>query len=145
VENVEATSHGKVLVMDDDPDIVRLIRVVLKVHGWDVVEASTGMKGFRLARAESPDIILLDVMMPDANGFEVYRWLKIDPETYNIPIIFVSANSGKEHVQRGLSLGASGYITKPFHPPDLIAAIQSIAATPRLKKDAVWTTEVRVT
>jgi DNA-binding response OmpR family regulator len=113
-------------VIDDDRDMVKVIRVMLKVKGIQTVEAFSGLSGYALVKREQPDIVLLDIMMPDIDGFEVLRKLRLDKETERIPIIFVSARAGREHVERGLSLGAQGYMTKPFKPDDLIAKIVDV-------------------
>jgi len=113
-------------VIDDDRDMVKVIRVMLKVKGIQTVEAFSGLSGYAMVKREQPDIVLLDIMMPDIDGFEVLRKLRLDKETERIPIIFVSARAGREHVERGLSLGAQGYITKPFKPDDLIAKIVDV-------------------
>ena len=117
----------RVAVVDDDPDMIKVLRVILGMRGMEVHEASNGMKGLALVRREHPDVVLLDIMMPDIDGFEVLRRLKLDPETGDIPVIFVSAKTGKEHVDLGLSLGAQGYITKPFNPDALINKIEEAA------------------
>ena len=113
-------------VIDDDRDMVKVIRVMLKVKGIQTVEAFSGLSGYAMVKREQPDIVLLDIMMPDIDGFEVLRKLRLDKETERIPIIFVSARAGREHVERGLSLGAQGYMTKPFKPDDLIAKIVDV-------------------
>lgn len=113
----------KVEVVDDDPDICKVIRIFLWTRGLEVVEAPNGTEGIAAAKMEKPDVILLDIMMPDIDGFEVYRRLKLDPETKRIPVIFVSARNDARHIQQGLSLGAEGYVTKPFDPADLLDRI----------------------
>ncbi len=113
-------------VIDDDRDMVKVIRVMLKVKGIQTVEAFSGLSGYAMVKREQPDIVLLDIMMPDIDGFEVLRKLRLDKETERIPIIFVSARAGRQHVERGLSLGAQGYMTKPFKPDDLIAKIVDV-------------------
>ena len=110
-------------VIDDDHDMVKVIRVMLRVKGIETIEAFSGLSGYTLVKRERPDIVLLDIMMPDIDGFEVMRKLRLDSETEHIPIIFISARAGREHVERGLSLGAQGYVTKPFRPDDLVAKI----------------------
>lgn len=116
----------RVAVIDDDPDMVKVIRVMLGVMGFDVLEAFSGLKGYAMVKREMPDAVLLDIMMPDIDGFEVLRKLKLDQQTNHIPVIFVSARTGREHVERGLSLGAQGYITKPFRPDQLIGKIKEV-------------------
>lgn len=116
----------KVLVVDDDPSMIKVLRLLLKTKGFDIIEAESGMKAIAAARRQLPDIVLLDIMMPDVDGFEVCRKLKLDPLTEDIPVIFVTARTAREHVERGISLGAQGYIKKPFLPADLVAKIDEL-------------------
>ena len=106
--------------------MVKVIRVILRVAGIEVLEAFSGIRGFTLVKRELPDAVLLDIMMPDIDGFEVLRKLKLDPETNHIPVIFVSARTGREHIDKGLSLGAQGYVTKPFKPDHLVGQIKEV-------------------
>ena len=121
-----AEKAPRVAVIDDDPDMVKVIRVILRVAGIEVLEAFSGIRGFALVKRELPDAVLLDIMMPDIDGFEVLRKLKLDPETNHIPVIFVSARTGREHIDKGLSLGAQGYITKPFKPDHLVGQVKEV-------------------
>lgn len=116
----------KVAVVDDDPEMVKAIKMMLNLAGAEVLEAISGVTGYLLIKRELPDAVLLDIMMPDIDGFEVCRKLKLNPTTKDIPVIFVTARSGQEHIDRGLSLGAQGYITKPFGPDDLIDKISQV-------------------
>jgi DNA-binding response OmpR family regulator len=116
----------KVAVIDDDPEMVKAIRMMLKLAGAEVLEAISGVTGYLLIKRELPDAVLLDIMMPDIDGFEVCRKLKLNPTTKDIPVIFVTARTGQDHIDRGLSLGAQGYITKPFGPDDLIDKISEV-------------------
>lgn len=124
----DSKKHLRIAVIDDDPDMVKVIKVMLRIRGAEVLEAFSGLSGYSLVRRETPDVVLLDIMMPDIDGFEVLRKLKLDPEVGHIPVIFVSARTGREHVERGLSLGAQGYITKPFKPEDLMGKIDEVLA-----------------
>jgi DNA-binding response OmpR family regulator len=116
----------RVAVVDDDPEMVKSIKLMLSIAGADVLEAITGISGYLLVRRTLPDAVLLDIMMPDLDGFEVCRKLKLDSQTKDIPIIFVTARSGQEHIDRGLSLGAQGFISKPFTPEDLVDKINQV-------------------
>lgn len=113
----------KVAVVDDDPELVQSVKVILKVAGAQVFGARNGISGYLMIRRERPDVVLLDIMMPDMDGFEVCRKLKLDSITKGIPIIFLTARSGQAHIDMGLSLGAQGYITKPFEHDDLVDKI----------------------
>lgn len=114
----------KVLVVDDDPNIVIVVAQILRGEGFDVLEATSGAQGLELARTGSPDIVLLDIMMPEIGGFEVFRRLRLDPETENMPVMFLTASMKPEHISRSTEMGASGYITKPFSPLALVNAMK---------------------
>jgi len=114
----------KVLVVDDDPNIVAVVAAILCGEGFQVLEATSGKQGLELARTASPDIVLLDIMMPEIGGFEVYRRLRLDPLTENLPVMFLTASMKPEHINRSTELGASGYITKPFSPLALVNALK---------------------
>jgi diguanylate cyclase (GGDEF)-like protein len=115
----------KVLVIDDSTTIQFLVRSFLKDEGVEIMCASTGEEGLRLATSRSPDIILLDVEMPTPDGFEVCRRLKADPATARIPIIFLTSASSTEQKVRGLDLGAVDYVTKPFESAELSARVRA--------------------
>jgi DNA-binding response OmpR family regulator len=121
----------RVAVVDDDPGIVKVISVILKTNGFEVIDALNGIKALAMVKSELPDVVLLDIMMPDVDGFEVCRQLKDDPSTRDIPVIFVSAKTGLDHVEKGKELGAADYIIKPFAPAVLIAKIREVAEGPR--------------
>ena len=93
-----------------------LVRVNLEVEGVDVIEARDGPEAIELARRERPDLVLLDVMMPGLDGWEVARRLSAAPETRDIPILFMTALAGAEDLRRGFEAGGVGYIVKPFDP-----------------------------
>lgn len=118
----------RVLVVDDDPDMVKFLGVMLMLEGYEVLEAYRGNEGLQVAAEEKPDVILLDIMMHDLDGFEVYRKLKMEKETSDIPVVFVTAKTARSDVEKGLSLGAEGYVTKPFRPTDLICTISEAVA-----------------
>ena len=108
-----------VLVVDDDPRIVRFIRVGLIAHGYDVLTAADGAEALELVRAKQPDIILLDIIMPVKDGFEVLQELR----TFSsVPVIAFSAQSSAS--SRALSLGANDFVSKPFRPDELVQRIK---------------------
>lgn len=115
---------AKILVVDDDPSIVKLLRVILSAGGFEVLKAFNGEQGIEIAEEETPDIILLDIMMPDIDGFETFRRLRADPRTMDIPVLFISAKTDIDFVDRALALGAAGYITKPFRAPSLLEEVE---------------------
>lgn len=113
-----------ILVVDDMPDIVKMLSKRLEHWGYRVVTASSGEEGLAVAEAEHPDVILLDVLMPKMKGREVCARLKSNPTTKDIPVIFLTALGLADHVKSGLELGADDYIIKPFQPAVLRERIQ---------------------
>jgi two-component system, OmpR family, alkaline phosphatase synthesis response regulator PhoP len=103
-----------VVLAEDEPDIQLVARLALKRAGFSVRVVTNGHAALDAVRESRPDVILLDWMMPEMDGPETCRRLKADPATADIPVIFLTARSQEAEIQRGLSLGASGYITKPF-------------------------------
>ncbi len=106
----------KILLADDEEDIRTIVRALLESEGHTVILAYDGLAAIDLARSEQPDLILLDVMMPVADGYEVCTRLRAESETKHIPIIMLSAMAQTDAIDRGLSAGAKEYITKPFDP-----------------------------
>lgn len=103
-----------VILAEDDPDIQLVARLALKRAGFTVKVVGNGQEALEAVRQQPPDVVLLDWMMPELDGPETCRQLKADPVTAAIPIIFLTAKSQEAEIQRGLSLGAVGYVTKPF-------------------------------
>ena len=118
----------KILIADDRPEVVELVRVTLEGEDYEIVDASNGEETLRKARLEKPDLVLLDVVMPKMDGFEVCRKLKKDPQTKEIPIIMLTAKGQEADKEKGREVGASGYITKPFSPSALLIKIEEILA-----------------
>jgi two-component system alkaline phosphatase synthesis response regulator PhoP len=116
----------KVLVVDDEAPIRLLCRVNLEAEGMDVLEAPDGQKGLELARAEKPDVVLLDVMMPGMDGWQVAERLVEDTETMDIPLVFLTARAELRDRARGLELGGVDYITKPFNPTELATVVEGL-------------------
>jgi DNA-binding response OmpR family regulator len=116
----------KILVVEDEPDILELISYNLGKEGFDVVAAEDGETGLQRARSDSPDLVLLDLMLPRMDGLEVCRALKQDDLTRNISIIMVTAKGEESDVVLGLGLGADDYITKPFRPKELVARTRAV-------------------
>jgi putative two-component system response regulator len=115
-DHEHAAHRRRILVADDEPAMRVLVRVNLQVEGVDVIEARDGREAVELAARERPDLVLLDVMMPGLDGWEVARRLAEAPETRDIPILFMTALAGTEDRRRGFEAGAVGYIVKPFDP-----------------------------
>jgi DNA-binding response OmpR family regulator len=119
-------SKGKIELIEDDHDIVEMIEYNLKGEGYRTVSAFDGEKGIEIARREKPDLIILDIMLPAIDGFEVCRILRQQESTTHIPIIILSAKSRETDKVVGLELGADDYMTKPFSPRELIARIKAV-------------------
>ena len=115
-----------ILAVDDDIDILELIQMSLTAEGFDVITASDGMSGLEKARAYSPDLILLDLMMPVMDGFEVIDKLKVDDQTRTIPVIMLTARAQTHERVQGLHAGADDYVTKPFDLDELTARIEAV-------------------
>ncbi|MBK7379405.1 MAG: response regulator [Ignavibacteriales bacterium] len=115
----------KILVIDDLPENVFMLQDRLENEGFDVITAYDGTTGIEKALSELPDLILLDIMMPDITGIEVCKYLVSEPNTRHIPIILVTAKSGAEDTKEGLEAGAFDYIKKPFNRIELMARIKS--------------------
>lgn len=115
----------KILVIDDLPENVFMLQDRLEHEGYEVITAYNGSTGIEKALSELPDLILLDVMMPDITGIEVCRRLVNDPATKDIPIILVTAKSGADDTKEGLEAGAFDYIKKPFNRIELLARVKS--------------------
>ncbi len=115
-----------ILVVDDEPDLVEVVRYNLEGRGFRVVTAATGEEALRAVRRHRPDLVVLDVMLPDRFGTEVCRTLRAEPRTRELPILFLSART--EEVDRvvGLELGADDYVTKPFSPRELVLRVEAI-------------------
>jgi DNA-binding response OmpR family regulator len=116
----------KVLVIDDEAPIRLLCRVNLEAEEMDVIEAADGPSGVDKARGESPDVILLDVMMPGLDGWNVAQLLLDDDRTAGIPIIFLTARAEFRDRARGLDIGGVDYITKPFNPLELAPLVRRL-------------------
>ena len=116
---------GKVLIADDERDVVRLVSRNLKRAGFTVSEVSNGEEVFARVVAELPTLVVLDIMLPELDGFEVCRLLKSDPRTSRIPIILLTAKALERDRVHGLELGADDYVTKPFSPRELVLRVQA--------------------
>lgn len=115
-----------ILAVDDEEDILELVEYNLAREGYQVTCADTGEQALSIARAELPDLLLLDLMLPGVDGLDVCRLLKNDPRTAHIPIIMLTAKSEEPDVVTGLEMGADDYITKPFSPRVLAARVKTV-------------------
>ena len=118
----------RVLVIDDESPIRLLCRINLEAEGMEVLEAADGPSGLEVARTERPDVILLDVMMPGLDGWQVAEELLIDDRTEEIPIVFLTARAELRDRARGIDLGGVDYVTKPFNPVELAPLVRDLHA-----------------
>ncbi len=116
----------KILVCDDDANIRHIMDFSLEAEGFLVVSAADGREALQRVRAEHPDLVILDVMMPGSDGLSVCRELKQDNATRHIPVLLLTARSGKGDREQGLAAGADDYITKPFSPQRLVEKVHSV-------------------
>jgi len=127
-------AKGKILIVEDDRDIVEMVEYNLREQGYETLSALNGEDGVELARRQRPNLIILDIMLPIMDGFEVCRTLKSNDITAQIPIIILSAKSQETDKVVGLELGADDYVTKPFSPRELIARIRAILRRDRARQ-----------
>ncbi len=128
-------AYGKILVVEDNPDILELVAYNLEAQGYEVTRAMTGENGLSQATRVSPDLVVLDVMLPGINGLDVCRKLKQNEATRALPVILLTAKSEDADIISGLELGADDYITKPFSPKVLIARVRAVLR--RVSEDKV--------
>jgi CheY-like chemotaxis protein len=118
---------ARILIAEDERDIRELVTISLRgLGGFDVTQAANGLEAVERARAERPDLILMDVRMPKMTGYEACRRLKESAETRDIPIVFLSAKGQESEIQKGLTVGAVQYILKPFAPDELVREVRSL-------------------
>jgi Response regulators consisting of a CheY-like receiver domain and a winged-helix DNA-binding domain len=116
----------KILLVDDELDFVEVARLRLENSGYEVIVAYDGVEGLEKAKIDKPDLIILDIMMPKMNGFDVCRKLKIDKNFKNIPIIMLTAKYQPNDIRFGTAMGADEYLTKPFEPQILLDKIREL-------------------
>jgi DNA-binding response OmpR family regulator len=121
-------SSARVLLVEDDPVILRLLEVNFELEGYDVLLAHDGAEGIEMARDQRPDLVISDIMMPNVSGIELVEALKADAATAAIPIILLSAKAQTGDVRAGLEAGADDYVTKPFEPLELVDRVQALLA-----------------
>ncbi len=121
-------SQKKVLVIDDNPVVVRMNESLLQSVGYEVITAPDGEEGFRKACSESPQVILLDIILPKMHGFELCQQLKKDPRTSRIPVILVTGTGLEEVARNEPNIGAEGFLAKPYGLDELEAAINKALA-----------------
>ena len=119
-------AKNKILIVDDETDLVETLKFRLEIAGFDVIAAFDGQEGLKKARTESPDLIILDLMLPKLDGYRVCRMLKFDEKYKGIPIILFSARVQASDIKMGEEQGADAYITKPFDPKTLLLKINEL-------------------
>ncbi|MGD9092182.1 MAG: response regulator, partial [Anaerolineales bacterium] len=119
-------SLGKILVVDDDKDVVRLMRGYLEQAGYHVLVAYNGETALHMLQRERPDLLLLDLMLPDRDGWDITRAIRNDPLVSGIPIIMLTARVADEEKIVGLEIGADDYVTKPYNPREVVARVQAL-------------------
>jgi DNA-binding response OmpR family regulator len=116
----------KVLAVDDQPQIVRLIQVNLQKAAFEVIPAYDGEEALEKLREHRPDLVILDVIMPKRDGFDVLRTIKADPETAHIPVVMLTVKAQDADIFEGLKEGAELYLPKPFHPNELVTLVRRV-------------------
>lgn len=116
----------KILIVEDEPDVVEVVRYNLARDGYRIESAGSGREGLEKARREKPDLVVLDLMLPEIDGLEVCRILKAEAETSHIPVLMLTARGEESDIVAGLELGADDYITKPFSPRVLTARVKAV-------------------
>ena len=119
-------SHEKILIVEDEEDVLELVRYNLEKDGYLTDCATTGRAGLGKSKTGVPDLVLLDLMLPEIDGLEVCRLIKADPETAAIPVIMLTAKGTEADIVAGLEMGADDYITKPFSPRVLLARVKAV-------------------
>jgi DNA-binding response OmpR family regulator len=127
----------KILIVDDDVETLRLVGLMLQRQGYEIVAADNGSKALVMANKELPDLIVLDVMMPDMDGYQVTHALRKNPETALVPILMFTAKSQVDDKVAGYDAGVDDYLTKPVHPAELVAHIKALLSRTRARPAAV--------
>ncbi|MEN6644239.1 MAG: response regulator [Armatimonadia bacterium] len=131
----------RILVVDDERHIVRLVQVNLERAGYEILTAYDGIEALEKVKTENPDMVVLDVMMPRMDGFEVLKNLQADPRYQNIPVIMLTAKAQDADIFKGWASGVSSYLTKPFNPRELLVFVERIFQSldePHTEEEGVW-------
>lgn len=124
-------NETRILLIDDHQTVFRLLEAIVRIKGYKLLYAESGQQGIVMARQEKPDLILLDVMMPDIDGFKVCQYLKDNDSTKDIPVMFLTARGAEDDMATGRKAGAAGFMTKPFQTVDVLKQIERILAGER--------------
>lgn len=125
-EDENKPRSATILIVEDDPDSAELMAQILEIDGYRVQKASSGLQALSKVTESPVDLVLLDVMLPGVDGFEVCHRLRESPETAKVPIVMVSAKGRREDVETGLRVGANAYMTKPLSRVDLLATVKKL-------------------
>jgi DNA-binding response OmpR family regulator len=120
------TAVKKILVVDDDPYILMSLEFLMKKNGYDVLVARNGTETLEIVEKQMPDIVLLDIMMPDVDGYEICKHIKKSAKLKHTKVVFMSAKSKEADIQKGYALGAALYITKPFSTRELVKQVRDL-------------------
>jgi DNA-binding response OmpR family regulator len=116
----------KALIVEDDPDARKVLSLILKLDGYQIHSVSGGQEAIDVLLSLTPDLILLDVMMPKMDGYQVCQWVRSNPATKRVPVVMLSGRADPESVARGLEVGADEYLTKPITPGNLTAQLKMV-------------------
>jgi CheY-like chemotaxis protein len=126
-DSIPGMAEGaRILICDDDPAILRVLQVNLEVEGYEPLLAHHGEEALKLAQAEHPDLIILDIMMPRMDGYQTCQAIKADPSTKDIPVVFLSAKAQDADIEKGKTYDVVDYLTKPFDPDQLIEVVERV-------------------
>ena len=117
---------NKVLIVDDSQTLRHMLSDLLEENGMQVVAATNGLEAKEYIQASAPDLVITDLIMPEMNGYELCRWIKNEPSTQKIPVLICSTKSEEFDRYWGMKQGADAYITKPFHPPELLKTVRQL-------------------
>jgi CheY-like chemotaxis protein len=135
MDNVTVTQTSSVLVVDDEVDTAEMLVEMMRVSGYHVFKSSGGRQAIQMVAREKPDVVLLDVMMPDMSGLDVLRYMRHDPRLQKIPVIILSAKCMPSDVKSGLDAGADLYLNKPVSCEELCSAVEEVIGAAKLKPE----------
>lgn len=134
MDNTGATGQRKkIFILDDEEPIILLLKTILNVYGYDGCESSTPQEALNRVIQEKPDLVILDIAMPEMDGYQVCRQLKANPETQRIPVVMITALALEQDRKMAMEAGADGFILKPFDPRDVVAEIQRLTREPKAR------------
>jgi DNA-binding NarL/FixJ family response regulator len=125
MKETSSGSHRRLLLIDDDPNLILLVKDYLEFRGYEVVTAENGREALEVLEQDIPDMIICDVMMPEMDGYQLVSTIRQDPKTSWIPVLFLSAKGQSQDRVKGLNIGADVYMVKPFEPEELVAQVES--------------------